>query len=231
MTLSRQIIEALRWKLIAEFMRRHGAAYTVIETHPCGGTYDCLTLLRGEFTAAHLNFGASFTACSPGGENRVESADLWSRALEEGGMRDVLDRMSQCCGHDIPAKLPPTNRETLAYRIMTGVASILAFEPESWEWRNGQEDTSGYGDQTYRDRWFQEFPGAEEDRQQKRVDDPFGLPAYRYWFLLRNEKPVVCLSKDAVLWARNQDACDLFEEYSRSRNIHTVAGQVLSALV
>jgi hypothetical protein len=228
MNLSRQIIEALRWRLVAEFMRRHGAQFTIIETHPCGGNYDCLTLLRGEESVAHLNCGASFTAWPANGENRIEGPELWSRALEEKGMRDILDHMSRCCGLEVPGKLPRTTPETLCYRVMAGVTSALALENEPWEWRNGQEDTAGYGNQDYRDAWFAQFPGAQQDRQQRKPDDPFGLAAYRYWFLLKQDEPVVCLSKAAMLWCRDGESSDLFEHYTRHRRLHRTVGLILA---
>ena len=42
--LSRQLLEAASWRVVAELVRRH-PTIRVIETHPGGDQYDCLQLL------------------------------------------------------------------------------------------------------------------------------------------------------------------------------------------
>ena len=103
--------------------------------------------------------------------------------------------MSEACRFTVPAQLPPTNPETLIYRVMAGVSATLVFEKASWEWRNGQPDTSGCDDQGYRDQRFEAFQGAKEAARAGMPDQPFEIRKTASWFLLRKDKPMVRLSK------------------------------------
>jgi hypothetical protein len=180
MQASRQLIEALSWKLVSELHRRHPGKFTVIETHPGGGQYDCLTLWANNQALADLNRLGGFhsNGC------QIPWQELWSAGLTEGGIAVLLDRMSEACRFVVPTQLPPTSPETLIYRIMAGVAAALAFEKGTWEWRNGQLDSSGCDDQGYRDQWFEAFPGAKEAARADSAEAPFGNSKYGFWFLL-----------------------------------------------
>jgi len=48
--------EISSWKIVSELMRRFPNKFTVIEAHPSGGTYDCLSLYsakKGFIPAKH----------------------------------------------------------------------------------------------------------------------------------------------------------------------------------
>lgn len=224
---SSQLRQALSWKLLSELHRRHPGEFTVIETHPGGGQYDCLTLLSGNQTIAHLNRVGSFTLSS--GES-IPWEDLWPECLTDGGIAGVLDRMSEVCRFPVPAQLPSTGPETLVYRIMAGVSAALIFEKDPWEWRNGQMDSSEWDDQAHRDQWFEAFPGAKEAARVGSPDQPFGNPKYGFWFLLKNDQPMVCLSKTALCWDTGGGETNLAEQHHRDRRIHALVGSVLSKL-
>lgn len=223
---SSQLREALSWKLVAELHRRHPGKFTVIETHPGGGQYDCLTLWANNQALADLNRlgGLHSNGC------QIPWQELWPAGLTEGGIAELLDRMSKACGFSIPSKLASTGPETLIYRIMAGVAATLAFEKDTWEWRNGQLDTSGCDDQYYRDHWFEAFPGAKEAARAGMPDQPFGNSKYGFWFLLRKDKPMVCLSKTSLCWDTGGNVTDLAGLYRRDRRIHKLVGTVLDIL-
>jgi hypothetical protein len=225
---SRAVREAMSWKLVAELHRRHPGESTVIETHPGGGQYDCLTFVKGDDVIACLNRVGGFTVHPTGVQ--VPSEAIWPVSIVDGGVSCVLDRLSVACRFPVPAKLPPTSPETLAYRVMAGVAAALVFEKDLWEWRNGQEDTSGMGDQACRDHWFELFPGATESARSGSPDQPFGNPKYGFWFLLRNGKPAVCISKAALCWDTDLKVVDLASAYRRDRRIHRLVGAVLERL-
>jgi hypothetical protein len=44
MIINRQLIEIASWRLISDICRRYPETFTIIETHPGGGLYDCLSL-------------------------------------------------------------------------------------------------------------------------------------------------------------------------------------------
>jgi hypothetical protein len=225
---SPQLREALSWKLVSELHRRHPGDFTVIETHPGGGQYDCLSLWAGSQTVADLNRVGGFNVFS-GGQG-IPWQELWSAGLVEGGIADLLDRMSRECGLTIPAQLPPTGPETLVYRVMAGVSAALVFDKASWEWRNGQLDTSGCNDQGYRDQWFDAFPGAKAAARAGLPDAPFGNSKYGFWFLLKDDQPMVCLSKNSLCWDSAGEEFNLTALYRRERRIHGLVGVVLGML-
>ncbi|RYZ87916.1 MAG: hypothetical protein EOP06_11855 [Proteobacteria bacterium] len=224
---SRQLREALSWKLVSELHRRHPGKFSAIETHPGGGQYDCLSLWQGNQTIADLNRVGGFHS----GQRSIPWNELWQICISDGGIAAVLDRMSDACGFTIPVKLAPTSPETLIYRIMAGVAAALAFEKDVWEWRNGQEDTSGEGDQTYRDQWFEAFLGAKEAARADSSGEPFGNSKYGFWFLLKNHQPRVCISKTALCWASDGGAINLAETYRQDRRPHRLVGIILEKLM
>lgn len=223
---SSQLREALSWKLLSELHRRHPGKFTVIETHPGGGQYDCLTLWANSQTLGDLNRLGSFHADGC----QITSQELWPTSLTEGGIADIMDRMSEACRFTVPAQLPPTNPETLVYRVMAGVSATLVFEKDPWEWRNGQLDTSGCDDQGYRDQWFEAFPGALEAARAGMPDQPFENPKYGFWFLLRKDNPMVCLSKTSLCWDTDGNVTNLAGLYRRHRRIHRLVGTVLERL-
>lgn len=225
---SPQLREALSWKLVSELHRRHPGDFTVIETHPGGGQYDCLSLWAGSQTVADLNRVGGFNVFS--GDRSIPWQELWPAALVEGGIADLLDRMSRECGLSIPAQLPPTGPETLVYRVMAGVSAALVFDKASWEWRNGQLDTSGCDDQGYRDQWFEAFPGAKAAARAGLPDTPFGNPKYGFWFLLKDDQPIVCLSKTSLCWDSDGAESNLTTLYRLDRRIHALVGVVLGML-
>ncbi len=226
---SRQVREMISWRLAAEFHRRHPGSSTVIETHPGGGQYDCLTFYASSWVA-HLNRVGGFDVPSNPSGARIDFEDLLLRCLCEGGFREVLDEMSRVSGFEVPGKVPPTSRETLAYRVMAFVVGAFALERVDWEWRNAREDTSGYGDQGKRDAWMKHFPLAEAKAEELRESDPFGCSLYRFWFLMRNGEPCLCFSKDAVCWSLEGAELDLVPIYQSSRSIGMVSGRVLGMI-
>lgn len=226
---SRQAIEALSWKLIAEFHRRHPERLKVIEAHPGGGQYDCLGLVRGGEVIAFLNRVGSFT-CFPSGA-AIEWQDLWPRCLTAGGLGQILDKMSRLCGLEVPSKLPPSSTPTVAFRAMALIAATLCLdlEPQEWDWRNGAEDTSGKGCQSGRDEWFKVLCLENELAQARGEGDADFGGRYRYWFLLRDGVPQCCVIADrGVACLRDGSRVELAEAYSRTHRAEVTAGMLLS---
>jgi len=226
--ISAQIREALSWKLVAEFHRRHPKNLTVIEAHPGGGQYDCLGLVADRKVLAYLNRAGEFTEMPR--SRKIHWEDLWPKCLDEQGIGSVLDRMSEICGFSVPEPLPPTNAESLAYRIMAGLMSTLAFERNRWEWKNGQEDTAGYGNQPARDRWFEKFPGSLEEMREHPEIGVFGIPNYGFWFLLKDGRPKLCISKNAVCRNPGGKRLDLAKMYRGDHSLFACLGSVLGLL-
>jgi hypothetical protein len=225
---SRMLREALSWKLASEFHRRHPSGLTIIETHPGGGQYDCLTFIRQGEGLAHLNRVGSFTPTMMSSA-AISWDQLWKRGLMDDGIGEVLDQMSRACGLSVPSKLPPTSKESLAYRVMAGIIASVVFDQANWEWSNGQEDTAGYENQLMRDRWFEKVPTAAENQTLALPDDVFGNPKYRYWFLLRDEVPVLCIAKDSLCYGKG-GSIDLMARYQANRHILDTVASALALI-
>ena len=230
MNISMQVIEALSWKLVSELHRRHPKKFTVIETHPGGGMYDCLCLyaVNESTSIASLNRAGSFQVHDEYNRN-IPHEELWQASLSEDGIAKLLDQMSNVCDFTIPAKIPPTKPETLVYRIMASVSAALIFEKEPWSWRNGQFDSSGWCGQEDHDLWFKAFPGTEQALRADTHNQTMGKK-YNYWFLIKDNKPTACLSKAGLHWDAEGNETDLARAFSQDRNIHRLVAMVLNKL-
>jgi len=168
----------------------------VIETHPGGGQYDCITLFLGE---------------QPAGEpgplrldvNRQGRVHVFGPGPDDGQVTDLLTALD----HGLPMddavawviraaqvqQRPPTEANT---RSSLGLlAEVIASasggdEGRRWEWRNGQLDASDGGGQ--REELFAALPSAADACVAVR-GDLLGSPGYRFWFLLADGRPVLAV--------------------------------------
>jgi hypothetical protein len=226
MELSRTLYEIISWNLMAELLRRHPEAGSLIETHPCDGMYDCLTLFQKE-TVACLNRGGSFTVFQ-GADARVEREHIWLPSLCENGFRKVLDAMTAALGLSLPDKLPPTTPEVLTYRIIAMLLAQNAFQKSPLNCLNGQLDTSGYGDQSEREAWFEAVSAAKQSRDaMDRSKCLMGNPRYHFWFLIRDQRLAFALSTDGMAYTKSGKAVDLMTSYRATQRLEPVAGELL----
>lgn len=227
--LTRALREALSWRLVAELHRRHPREFTVIETHPGGGQYDCLSLIAGNTVLAHLNRVGGFTNWRT--DFQIAWEDLWPRCLREDGFGEVLDEISNSLHLRVPTPVPSTRPETIAYRIMAGVSSYFVFDRDHWKWRNGLEDTSGWGNQAHRDRWFEAFPSTRQALQTGSDSRSGDGSKDAFWFLLRSEDPVLCVSRESICFDTSGAAIDLHRLYDESaHSLQCVVAAVLKKL-
>ncbi len=220
MQISVPLIEIISWRLTAEVIRRAPDQLRVIETHPSGGQYDCLSFLslNGRHIA-DLNRRGRFHVCEPlHGTAQFQPWDLWTDAITEDDPLRVVDGLCQRIGLAVPAKLPPSTPMVLAYRFIADFLTHSVLGRTRWECRNGFEDTSGWGGGP-RLGWFELFSGAAERVKQRLDDDVLSQPAYRFWFLCQNEEPILCLETTGLVWNRTGGPIDLVKEYSGDRRI------------
>lgn len=222
------IRECLSWKLATEFMRRHPEYGTLIEAHPGGGQYDCLAFYRNGKMSLAINRVGSITLLKDGSMPPIDFTQVWQRGLEESGIERVLNEMSELVRLPVPTPLPSTTRETLTNRVITMIMCAMIFDKRVWQCFNGQEDTSGYGDQGKRDKWFDQFPAAREQRRKFETENSVKLPRYQFWFIHRNQKPVTCLSKEAFWYPRTGSPVDLMAKYRKDATIESLAASILA---
>jgi hypothetical protein len=233
---SRQIIEAASWRLVAELVRRYPDRFTVIETHPGGGTYDCLTLLdQDKASGLHridLNrVGSVFVW--PRGSRSGEWVwkGCWSEMVATSDPRELLDRLSEHAGLMPVTRLPPAAPAVVAYRVISAFMAHAVFGRVGWECRNGYLDSSGMSG-GLRDEMFEHFPLARQRLAIREADDVLDIPAYRFWFLNREDQPFLAVeAKNGIAWDTSGRETDLFARYRRYHRIWPVVWSVAGHLL
>lgn len=229
--LSTSVREILSWRLMAELLRRHPEIGTLIETHPGGGQYDCLTIFGEGESIASLNRHGDFTPFFNLDE-QVSHEQIWHPCLADQEFTLVLNKLSKALKMKVPKQLPKTTPEVLVYRVNAGLLGYSLLDKNPMECRNGQMDSSGEADQAYREAWFEVFPTALTERRQfDRSASPFGNPNYHFWFILRENEPVLGVSTNGNAHTKEGMMIDLMEIYKRRRKLEDVIGALISHCV
>lgn len=233
---ARQLEEALSWRFVNELYRRYPREFALIEAHAGGGQYDSLVLLRQR---AGFEFGIDVNR--GGGSVHlhtnafVKNAETllwgdWMKQLLAPQPSRFLDAVCNAARLEIPDRLPSTTPATLVFRFITEFLTHAVGRPERWECRNGFEDTSGYGGGV-RSGWFDLFPPAKQRATVALTDDPLSEPAYRFWFLLEDKQPRLCLETSGTAYALDGQSYDLMPLYKKHRRIWPVISHVALALL
>lgn len=186
------------WQIAAALVARHPGQFTVIETHPGGGQYDCLALYERPVSAsgAHvdLNRVGSVHTFDAAGEHLAHSTGWADLASGTARVDDVVDEIER---HLDLAQLRDSARADPGdYTVAVIAATTHAIRAAgSWSWRNGMLDTSGYGSGPRLD-WFASFPTLTPLPPESGAAFPTD-PAFGHWFLLMEDNPVLCLDPDA----------------------------------
>jgi hypothetical protein len=231
---SHQLREIASWRIATEVVRQFPGTLRLYETHPGGGQYDCLSLHdhRGLHLADFNRHGRFHVFHKPNGESRnPEPWDIWRAMAETNDMKSILKQVDEMIGFTKPAKLPKSTPRTIVYRFIASFLSHAAFTP--WQWRvvSGMCDTSGYGGGVHRD-YFAKFPGTKTRLETPEKGDPLHQPAYRFWFLVEDDKPRLCLEDTGRAWKLGgKQSINLSTLYAKTRRIwpivHQVAGDLL----
>ena len=207
---SRRIVEAVSWRLVAEVMRRHPGRLRLMEAHSGGGQYDQLCLYPRP-TPGDASFLVSLNRVGSayfGGLSGEPWTSIWTDVLAAEDPKDVVDEMERLARLTSSAHVPPSTPDVLTVRAIAALLAPKAFERGRWECRNGCLDSSG-GDSGVRERLFAAFPLCRERRYQTRPDDLFGEPAYRFWFVLRDDEPVLAFEDNGLVWDRHEEQFNL----------------------
>ncbi|GAB4520299.1 MAG: hypothetical protein Kow0047_31520 [Anaerolineae bacterium] len=210
-----QLIEIASWRIVAELYRRYPGKFHVIETHPGGGQYDCLSLYDRQTGRLVADFnrrgGLHF-------HDTGEAMDIWQELLVAPTPKPVLDEVCRRLGLPMMEHVPPSTPQTLVYRFIATFLTHAAFGIRAWDCRNGFYDTSGYGGGTGH-HFFEDFPEAQRRLEVRLKDDVSGEPAYRFWFLCRDHKPLLCLETVGLLWVSGDSTTyqlmDLYNRHGR----------------
>jgi hypothetical protein len=120
----------------------------------------------------------------------------WEQAAADD-LGPLLDRL---CAHTaLPSSeyLPESTRAVVAYRVIAAFLTHQILSPGRWTCRNGHLDSSDEGGR--RDELFERFPEARERLRHADISDLFGQPAYRFWFLLKDDDPGLAVEPSSGL--------------------------------
>jgi len=93
-----QLKEIAPWRIATEICRRHHEDLTIIETHPCSGQYDCLSIISVDRVhIADLNRMGRlrFFLFVDGKKNDSEPMDMGKNALFGGYQRSSEDGLQE----------------------------------------------------------------------------------------------------------------------------------------
>ena len=223
--MNHQLIEIASWRIVSELYRRYPGKFKIIETHPGGGQYDCLGLYddRNQ-NIADLNRDGSLHL--PGGTLS------WQEILNASDPKMMLDKICQMLRFPKVGNTPHSTPTTLVYRFIATFLTHATLGIHKWECRNGYEDTSGYGGGVV--SAFKDFPQAQERLKINLEDDILRQPAYRFWFLRKDDKPLLCLETVGLVWVQSDlktyNLMDLYNYNKRHiwSTIVSVAGPLMS---
>lgn len=226
-SMNTQLIEVASWRIVSELHRRYSGHFVMVETHPGGGQYDCLSLFHDKRHIADFNRVGNFNVFSC--KQDPSSKSIWQLLAEEPP-QDVLDQVCRRLDLNIPAKLPPSTSEVIVYRFIAAFLSHSVFGREKWECRNGYYDSSGMGECGV-SHLFNQFPEAKERLRVSVPNDLLEIPAYRFWFVIRDYKPLICLETTGTVWNDKGQSFDLVKLYKKEKRIWPVVMAVAGYLL
>ena len=225
MNLQQRMVNLQSWWVASELIRRH-PELELIETHPGGGQYDCLSVLSAD--GAHklhidLNRNGRMHIHS-GTPSWFDSArwDIrhpveWSTESEQEDRRRIPRFLEDATGLLPPAQTPVTTSKTLGFRIIYHLLLFSLNEAEHCDIRNGELDSSGM----YSDSERPYFAGIESAQIALRHSRPLGckahVPQYDFWGVLRDGRCLGLLQNDGTLHRPNTEPVNLMETYNSNK--------------
>ena len=230
MAVSRQLEEVLSWRLITEIWRRFPNRYCLIESHPSGGQYNCLSLIRLEgspISEIDVNRG--------GGSVQVlldEARQAWPNWPEHmlNSPRQFVDSIVNAKELITPSPLPKSTATTISLRFICEFLTHTVGRLESWECRNGFFDTSAGGGGR-RNELFRSFPSIVEQPKNSTFANGNLHPAYGFWFLTKNARPMLCIDINGQLATLNGESHDLVASYAAHKRIWPVIAETALELL
>lgn len=226
---NRQLDEALSWRLITELWRRFPDRFALLETHPGGGQYDCLSLAEyNQGLCSILDINRAGSVHVHFGRNPQSWSNWTDRMLADSS--SFLDDIETAIGliHSMP--LPSSTPTTIAIRFVCEFLTHTLGRLEHWECRNGFCDTSGYGGGK-REAFFSCFPGIATEPRPKTFADGNLKQAYLYWFILKSGEPLLCLDTDGRLYKKNGEVHDLAAIYGKYKRVWPMIAEVAIELL
>jgi hypothetical protein len=229
-TLTPSLIELASWILATELMRRAPRLLRVVETHPGGGQYDCLSIVRTDLDH-HLcvfNRLGSFTAFKrfDSGHDCWTQINVWDRIATGESTRSVLDEICTILHLPIPSPLPAATPFSLTYRVITAMLRIKTFSPVRWSCSNGFLDSSGFEGCGIRNDLFSAFPTVQVPLGSEKSKDSSLSRATDFWFFCCKDEPIICFEIAGRAYSTKGVMIELHPKYARRRSIYDVVAEL-----
>ncbi len=224
-----QLIESASWRIVTELVRRYPDTFVVVETHPAEGMYNCLSLFNKDLGhAADFNRYGYFRVFGrfDGVREMPEPLEIWPALINAFSPKEVLDRVADMLGLPHPPKMPASTPATMVYRFISAALGQAVFGVTPWECHSGMVGTLNQGIGIPNPD-LNHFPGAVARLATSLAGDFLGIPAFRFWLVYREGKPVVCLETTGTAWDSDGKAYELYKLYAKDRRIWPLVWQVM----
>lgn len=232
---------ALSWAIVAEIIRRHGDRETlrVLQTHPGGGQYDCLSFYRLRDCTAGVY--APGNAIALGDVNRQSGnfrtwigpwqdsypwLDEWLTAIDPSA---VVDRICELTDLSPIKQVPVTSRQTFGIRLISALVGVRALQRDYLDVRMGYIDSSGIGG-SGTDKLLREFTALLSDETGQAG---MGQAAACWMVYKGDEKQLLGVVRTDGFISSASDcrqAHDLYHSYRVKRQIEPVLFEALALL-
>jgi hypothetical protein len=173
---------AASWRIAVAFVSAIPHS-RILETHPGGGQYDCLTVVAGpeDSLTLHIDInrvGSLHVHKAPRIQPSVSSDDLWPEAVRPGGAEAIAHRVLENCG--LAGRPSGRSAERLTYQVIAHLLVGRCLDATHWEVRSLFLDTSGMGGGIVT-KW--RCPDLVVDR----------LQPEKVWVVLADQQPIAWL--------------------------------------
>jgi len=217
---ARAVLEAASWRITADLVQRYPDRFMVIETHPCDGQYDCITLVdqdpRSNLSRIDLNRAGSIHV------HRRDSKwwswrGCWWQLVSDHDLTAPLADLCSQAGLVWPYSLPKPTPAVVAYRVIAAFLTHQVLGQRRWQCCNGYEHNGGWVS-GLRESLFEPFPEPWQ-RLQDRVS-VFEEPGQRFWFLLKDGEPGLAIEPAAgFAWNTKGRRSNLYARYQRTHSV------------
>ncbi len=233
-----QLLINLSWRVMCEVMRHAPGRFILLESHPCGGMYDCLGLKDQDNRhfvdfnrCGRIHFMTIFQGGALKDNGGVEPID-YIREIEGGAStQDIVEKICKTIGLPVHKQLPPGDTSVLMMRYISAFLSHSVHGKHQWNCVNGTFDSSGPIGSSWQGSMYAAFSGAVPARGAYHGDycPRFSADSH-FWFLCQDGEPRLCLATDGRLFDRQGNICHLLPLYKElGRNIWRVVIQTAAA--
>jgi hypothetical protein len=213
---------AQSWWLASELARRH-PELLLIETHPGGGQYDCLSLVASGKTLIDINREGRIHV-HDGSAEPIPLTGLFSDDDPHAVVKEV-EQVARLAG---PEPTPGSTPRVLSWRVAAQCLVCTLNAKQAFDVRNECEDGSySVGPRGSLER----FPLALERAREHRPDDLLDEPLYRYWAVLRDSEAVAILDNDGYAYIADRAVHIPTAYQANNRNILTTTVGVLGSVL